>query len=698
MAISHRTGSNLWTITPVGDGQNDSPQVQTALTAASTGPDASSNSVLQFSRGSFWFNDMVYASGFRGQLQGQGTDKTKFWAGTSTGGPMNLVDPVVAETTTRHRFPSMFLFHEVSTSHVGTNVQVNGIAFETVNNTPLPLDAPNLPIYFTAPWYNRNCVSFLFISGKVQTLPINYSGGGTANVGFASLNVSNCTFKGHLSGPYAVDGNQPASNVDECINYDDHLAALGPNPYTGDPTVYGVFQADPAHDPMYFYYTGPDIPRCGDIVLNNVQFIDTSLGLFSKNQWSRPASQPGQFYVFDGSSATSSHLTLNNVTFTRCGFSPGGGVFDALTVGGAPGTPAQVNLNNVNFVDCAGCFNSSITQKVNGVSPTYGGSLNFPWDSTTQSSPTVVVQNSDMQTVSVGPDVLTLSGDVLLPYTSILVNNVAFEGVPTNGSELNLTSVNNVIVENCRFEQTAKAPAIFVDNASTNVSLARSNKFGVKADPPPGYIAPYTTSRTSLQVQYLGSGQRALDIMLTYPRQFIRHTFSGGELLDVTGICTAEELNRNDQWTALRNAGTFALVVTPGLNDTGDVTPAKLALETSGLGVPIVLRTEMTSGGTTGVADDVDVFDADVPFGFRVLKSWALVTTAAGGSTLTVRSETGGGGSAMSGDVPSATTGPQNEGGTNASLSPVAAKNGSVFIHRSDRSVTGEFFMLVVRE
>jgi len=205
-------------------------------------------------------------------------------------------------------------------------------------------------------------------------------------------------------------------------------------------------------------------------------------------------------------------------------------------------------------------------------------------------------------------------------------------------------------------------------------------------------------ARTTLQIRYNGTDTFSLDLMLTYPRQFVRHTFTPGELLDVTDVCSAEELNRNAQWASLKSAGTFSLLVTPGSDDTGDVTPGKLALAAAGLGVPVTLRVPLVSGGASGTADDVTVFLNDVPFGFRILRSWAVISHAVGASTLEGHSAVSGGGTTMTGLVSSGTAGPQNEGGTSLTATQYAAKNSSLYVHRSDRSVVGEFFMLVVRE
>lgn len=82
-----------------------------------------------------------------------------------------------------------------------------------------------------------------------------------------------------------------------------------------------------------------------------------------------------------------------------------------------------------------------------------------------------------------------------------------------------------------------------------------------------------TLNRTTIKIKYLGSGTFALDAMLNYPRQFIRHSFTHtGELLDVTDIASPDELNRNPVITNLRDparpgGALIQVIVTPGNDD-----------------------------------------------------------------------------------------------------------------------------------
>jgi hypothetical protein len=207
-------------------------------------------------------------------------------------------------------------------------------------------------------------------------------------------------------------------------------------------------------------------------------------------------------------------------------------------------------------------------------------------------------------------------------------------------------------------------------------------------------------ARTKLEIQFNGSPDFPLDLMLTYPRQFIRHVFkSAQEKFDVTDLCTADELNRNPAWSALVAAGTFSLVVTPGSDDVGDLTASKVAVAGSdGVSVPVVLRQAFVTGGAAGTADDVTVFNASAPYKFRIVDVWLVVADAEAASTVQLRTASGGLGSVLSAEIDTAALGIARQAGTGLTSTAIVAKNGSVYLRRSDRNVAGELFMLVIRE
>jgi hypothetical protein len=145
------------------------------------------------------------------------------------------------------------------------------------------------------------------------------------------------------------------------------------------------------------------------------------------------------------------------------------------------------------------------------------------------------------------------------------------------------------------------------------------------------------------------------------------------------------------------------LAVTTGKIAADAVTAAKLAdssVEPANLiasitfGVPFIV-TQAMAAGAAGTADDVTIYNADAPFAFRILDVWALLSAAVVGSTIQLRSATGGGGSARSSVLSSASTGTQRN---NDTATQTVGSGGSLFIRRSDRAVAGRVMVMAVRE
>lgn len=109
------------------------------------------------------------------------------------------------------------------------------------------------------------------------------------------------------------------------------------------------------------------------------------------------------------------------------------------------------------------------------------------------------------------------------------------------------------------------------------------------------------------------------------------------------------------------------------------------------LGVLFTVRVEFTAGG--GGADDVTIYDADAPFGFRIVDSLVLVDTSAAG-TIQVRTAIAGGGSALTTALSTAVTGTVRNNDT--STKTVAA-GASAFAHRTDNTCAGELILFCVR-
>src|SRR5690606_29894894 len=93
------------------------------------------------------------------------------------------------------------------------------------------------------------------------------------------------------------------------------------------------------------------------------------------------------------------------------------------------------------------------------------------------------------------------------------------------------------------------------------------------------------------------------------------------------------------------------------------LTPAMLAVLASAVGVPFVVYAAFTAG-TPGTADDVTIFPGALPVAFRILDVQVITSTPIATSTITLRTATGGGGSALSSAIPSAAAGTQRNNDT----------------------------------
>lgn len=118
-------------------------------------------------------------------------------------------------------------------------------------------------------------------------------------------------------------------------------------------------------------------------------------------------------------------------------------------------------------------------------------------------------------------------------------------------------------------------------------------------------------------------------------------------------------------------------------------------VDANGLSPLLVIRKSFSAGGG-GSADDVTIYGANAPFGFRVVDSWLYVLTAVGGSTCTLRDATGGAGNALSDAFSSAATGKKEN--TALTATRTIAANGTVVLRRSDNGVAGEVFLLAQKE
>lgn len=166
-----------------------------------------------------------------------------------------------------------------------------------------------------------------------------------------------------------------------------------------------------------------------------------------------------------------------------------------------------------------------------------------------------------------------------------------------------------------------------------------------------------------------------------------RSANTGGDPADISAVAASGAV--------LRESGStigFGTVAAAGLADT-IISPAKLAVVSSNIGVEFVIRVSYAAAAA-GAADDVTVYSASAPFAFRILDVMVLTSTAIGGSTAQLRDTAGGAGAALSTALSTAATGTARN---NDVASTTVAANGSVFLRRSDRGVAGEVIIFAVK-
>lgn len=123
--------------------------------------------------------------------------------------------------------------------------------------------------------------------------------------------------------------------------------------------------------------------------------------------------------------------------------------------------------------------------------------------------------------------------------------------------------------------------------------------------------------------------------------------------------------------------------------------PTHLAASSGGVAATFVLRIPMTSG-VVGAAADVESDEA--PCALRILDRWADITTAIGGSSVTLRDVAGGVGDTLSGVISTAAIGEGIRAATGAvSAQTTLAAGETVFVRQSDRGIRGTVYMLCER-
>ena len=101
-----------------------------------------------------------------------------------------------------------------------------------------------------------------------------------------------------------------------------------------------------------------------------------------------------------------------------------------------------------------------------------------------------------------------------------------------------------------------------------------------------------------------------------------------------------------------------------------------------------VISYHAVTAGAGGAADDVTIYNANLPFRMRIVDAYFLTTAGeAGGRTVTLRSAAVGAGTAYTSAITCTATGKAFDNITTAPA--VAAQNSSLFLRRSDSAIAG---------
>lgn len=149
--------------------------------------------------------------------------------------------------------------------------------------------------------------------------------------------------------------------------------------------------------------------------------------------------------------------------------------------------------------------------------------------------------------------------------------------------------------------------------------------------------------------------------------------------------------------TANAKGTSTKLALADHVHGIGDATvaPAKAAVaDAVGLSALQTIRKAFTAGGG-GAPDDVVIYNANAPFGFRVVDTAALISTAIASETVTLRDAAAGGGNALSDDLDAATVGRKRDPAATVTATGTVAVAGTLVLRRSDNGLAGEVIVTI---
>lgn len=103
------------------------------------------------------------------------------------------------------------------------------------------------------------------------------------------------------------------------------------------------------------------------------------------------------------------------------------------------------------------------------------------------------------------------------------------------------------------------------------------------------------------------------------------------------------------------------------------------------------------AAGAGGAADDVTIYNANAPGGFRILRTDFIIATAVALATVQLRSAAAGGGAALSATYTAAVATEAPALTVSRAATTTVATAGSVFLRRSDSGLAGEVMIWCAR-
>jgi len=171
---------------------------------------------------------------------------------------------------------------------------------------------------------------------------------------------------------------------------------------------------------------------------------------------------------------------------------------------------------------------------------------------------------------------------------------------------------------------------------------------------------------------------------------------------------SGSDLSSMEGLIAAMNEGTVSVSIAPSAAEvaSGFLTPpqavqavdmAPVAAEAVAAGL-VILRVSLAAG-VGGAPDDVIAYEANaLPFKFRVIDAWAMVSTGVALSNLNVYTQAAGAGTLLAGPIDATGTQVARMTGPTASAVATPGATEGLFVRRDDSGIVGELVLLVRRE